>query len=125
MNDRKRCVLLLVFVATVLSAGCGWFAVSASWEDWPPMRRAVVLMGTYSSQYDDYLRNAGRDDLTEAERVTLREKKKILVEAYPLVQTYAQFAGEGITPSAELEQKVLDLVTRLESLTLRRIEEGR
>jgi len=117
----KRSVLLLVLAALVLSSGCGWFAQNSSWDDWPPVRRAVFVMWIYSAQYDDYLRNARRESLTEAEKVTLREKKKILIEAYPLIQVYSQFAQEGVSPSAELEAQVLSLVTRLESLTLQRI----
>lgn len=69
----------------------------------------------YNSQFMDYQRlTANPDDLSEEKKEVLRKKRDMLEELYPLIELYRfQLDNKSIT-SVETEQKILDLINRIE-----------
>ncbi len=78
-------------------------------------------MGIYNAQYDDYKRAVTLPDLTPAEKETLKIKKQVLTEAYPVIQAYDLTVASGGIPNKQSEDAVLALVDRLQRLAIRQV----
>ena len=78
---------------------------------------AAKWLGIYNSQFEDYKSmTANPDTLTEAQKEVLRKKKALLVETKPALDLYTSYVDQGVVPSPETEQSVLDLINRLQGL---------
>ena len=78
---------------------------------------AAKWLGIYNSQFEDYKSmTANPDTLTEAQKEVLRKKKALLVEIKPALDLYTSYVDQGVVPSPETEQAVLDLINRLQGL---------
>ena len=103
----KLCMVIVV-VVFALAAACATLPAT-------PKEKAVWMMGIYNRQFDDYQAMVARPDLTEAQKEVLRQKKKILVEAKPLITAYDGYVQQGATPSPQLEVQITDLLNQLET----------
>lgn len=81
-----------------------------------PQEKAVWMMSIYNAQYDDYLLQAAREDLTEDEKEILREKKRILVKIEEPIELYVGYADSGVLPAATLETLIMQNINLLLTL---------
>lgn len=87
-----------------------------------PKQKVTWMFGVYNSQAGDYKFKATFMDLTEEEKTILREKKKILEEVWPLIEAYDIVVVSGGVPEAMKEQKIRELLYRLERKIIRAIK---
>lgn len=78
-----------------------------------PDRQLFALVKLYNTQYDLYIEQAKDPDLTEDEREVLRAKKKILVEAYPLLMMANRALDGEEEFSAEDQNALRNMIRRL------------
>lgn len=89
-------------------------------------QRSTWMLGTYNSQYADYLNQIGyavdqSGELVKVREVTLTperkkalaSRKEVLTEVYPLILLYSQSASKGLTPDRALEDQIVALLNRL------------
>lgn len=81
------------------------------------------MMGIYNAQYADYQIKAAFTDLTEEERIVLREKKKLLADLYPAIRIYDTFVAAPGGPAPADEQAIIALINQIERLVVRRISQ--
>ena len=67
----------------------------------------------YVAQYDDYIIQAARTDLTEDEKRILRVKRAALVELEPKIKLLKQYLDTGAIPPDGLETEVIRLTRKL------------
>ena len=70
-------------------------------------------LSMYNQQYDDYVAQAARGDLTEPEKEVLRTKKAVLVELESKNKALKQYVDSGTIPVDTIEADVLRLVAKL------------
>jgi hypothetical protein len=77
--------------------------------------KQTVLWGVqvYNAQYDSYLKQAERDDLSEDEKDMLRLKKDILDDLHEVISLARTSMDLGNTPSDELRDDLIYLINRL------------
>lgn len=96
-------------------------------NDMSSKEKAVWMLGVYNSQYSDYMITTGHNidlngnwvktkevNLSEDQKQVLREKKKVLSELYPLIMIYDGYVEKGLVPDREMEQKIIDLINRIQ-----------
>lgn len=117
--------LILLFVIAFFMSACA-MKDGKSINDMTNKEKLVMMYGVYNSQYSDYMRSTGyllssegvweksfSVDFTDDQKDILNKKKAILKELYPLINLYDSFVSTGITPSAESEQKIFELLDRI------------
>lgn len=85
-------------------------------EQMTPKQRAAYFMGVYNRQYEDYKAKAAMPDLTEGQKEILREKKKILKEIYPMIQTYDLIVSKSESIDLNNEEQIINMLTMLEKM---------
>lgn len=119
MRIRKAVPLLLVLAIAL--AGCATLNAGApgkSFVDMNPKERSLYFMGWYKAQFQDAsnmgaLAQAGK--LSPGQVEVYRVKRKILVQAKPLIEAYDTIAAGGGNPGADREQGILNLINQLAS----------
>jgi len=114
MKNLFKSSLVLTIVVLFL-IGCPTGGLK-SLDEMTPQEKATWMLSIYNSQYDDYLRQASRVDLSDDERVILREKKKILMEVEPLIGLYVGYVDTGALPAVETETLIMQNIDRLLSM---------
>lgn len=118
-NIRSGRAIALLIVISVLITMCmmamqGCAAMGGkSWAQMNPKERATQLMGVYNDQYELYLREAKIENLTEAKKEVLRDKKKLLIEMYPYLEMYADYAKTDTFAPADVEMAVMKVMDKL------------
>lgn len=97
----------------VLTSGCATLQGVKGWSEMSPKEQATMVSGVYNKQYDLYLREATSPNLTDDKRAVLRAKKKTLVELYPYIGIYNEYAARGEFAPADVELVVMPLMDRL------------
>jgi hypothetical protein len=108
--------ILIVFLLVLSLASCAWLKENLGIKPYSEMsakEKVTFLLKIYNSQYDDYKMVAADPKITEAQRVTLRIKKQILIEVYPVLQALDLNVAEGKPLAPALEVKAMELLTRL------------
>lgn len=103
--------LALAYVVTL--NGCATMSQGKGWSEMSPKEQAANLLGVYNRQYDLYLREATSPNLTDEKREILRDKKTALVELYPYLKTYSDYAARGEFAPADVEILVMGILDRL------------
>ena len=103
--------MLLMFVL----ASCATLGLQPPkpYNEWTPKEKTLSMLKMYNQQYDDYNDMVAKGNLTDAQKVVLRNKKSVLVEIYPLIQGLDMAVNEGKPLDATIEKKVLELVNKL------------
>ena len=118
MFKRARTIALIAIVAMALVSCAG---MQAPEQELTPLQKAekaaTWMQETYSAQYDDYKAMVARPNLTEAQKRVLRTKYAVLTEAEPLIKTFRDAVRADTVPSSELETQIMDLLTRLQTMT--------
>lgn len=97
----------------VLTNGCAALSTAPKWSEMSPKEQATMILGVYNDQYDLYLREATSPNLTDDKREILREKKKALVEMYPYLKIYSDYAAESQFAPEDVEVAVMKIMDRL------------
>jgi len=112
---RKLQVSLALVIVAVFLMGCSTNGIK-SLDEMTPQEKGTWMLSLYNDQYDDYLRQVSRVDLSDGEKDILREKKNILLEVYPLIELYTEYVDSGVLPPTETETLIMQNIDRLLSL---------
>jgi len=112
-------ILLILLALTAFILSCTQLGTKP-FQEWSPQEKAILFMDTYNVQYNDYQAAADRQNLSPVQKDMLRTKRSVLIEVYPLIQSYASVVRDGGAPSIETEQAILALLNRLEIMALDR-----
>ena len=109
----KRKVYIPIVLLVILCFACTANMTMKPWSEQTPKDRLVWMLGIYNAQDRDYRSMSAMPNLTPAQVKVLQTKKQIMVQVYPLIDTYRITVEAGGTPSAQTEQAILDLLNRL------------
>lgn len=84
-----------------------------SYAEMSPVERATYVTSIYNDQYALYLREAQIPDLTEEKKKTLRNKKNLMMQLYPYIGTYNNFAEQGVFAPADVEIALMKIMDKL------------
>jgi hypothetical protein len=130
--------ILVIIVAFVLG-GCAGADIATLWQKANPKEKAIFLLETYNTQYDQYIdviaystgmtadqiKYLAKADpvmlkeaidsstLTEEAKMTLRHKKSILIKLDAPLEEFGRAAMAGLPTSAEQERFILELLNKL------------
>lgn len=110
---RRTALPLLILFLFALGA-CATLGLKP-YGEMTPKEKVVIFFSLYNKQYEDYKIQAARVDLTDPEKQVLRQKKKILVDVYPLIQALDLSIVSGQPWDSALENMVLNLLRQLGS----------
>ena len=103
---RRKNVGLGLALLFLLSAACAHIALT-------PKQTVLWGINVYNSQYDLYMKQAEREDLTEDEKEVLRLKKYILEDLYSVIIVCEAAINAGTTPPEEVQDDLIYLINRL------------
>ena len=113
MRKRQLGFLLVVMMFALVSCASFQIAKDQPYDTWSNKKKLTNAINTYSTEYDKYMAAAIRTDLTEAQKMYLKNKRlalvgldKVIVLLIPLVDS-----GEGWP--LELEYQLMDWLTQL------------
>ena len=78
-----------------------------------PKQTVLWALNVYNAQYDLYLKQASKTDLTEDEKVVLRVKRDVLVDLEAALNIATADISAGIPPDDEVQDDIVYLVNRL------------
>jgi hypothetical protein len=131
-------VLMVLVLALILSA-CGGRDIAALWQKASPKEKAILLLETYNTQYDQYydvlsyatgltpetIKYMAKNDpvglkeaidsssLTDEATITLRYKKSMLEKLDTPMEEFGRLARAGLPTSAEQERFILETLNKL------------
>jgi heptaprenylglyceryl phosphate synthase len=109
---------LIVFCLAVLLVGSCTFDNLKPFDEMSAKEKAAFFMSVYNSSDMNYRAMASQPDLTEVQKEILRQKKQIMIQVYPLIQSYNTYVDSGVVPSVELEQNILTNIDKLTTLVV-------
>jgi hypothetical protein len=109
MRKVKIGLMMVVLLALVACASMG----SKPFGERTYEERALAIMDTYNAVYRDTMSQAMMPNLTDVERVTIRNKKALLKEVYPIITIYSGIVEQGGIPARGDEDKILMLLNQL------------
>src|SRR3990170_3586350 len=83
------------------------------WKELTPKGKVALAFSIYNKQYQEYKIQAARTNRTETENVILRQKKKLLVDVYPLIQMFDLALVEGKPLDATIEVALIGYLRQL------------
>jgi len=122
-NGVRGFSLIFILVLMVGLSACSMTNIKpVPFSDLTAKQKALWMMAVYNREAQDYKLKATFEDLTEPEKEIMREKKKILEKAWPLIDAYDKLVvGVGVSDK-EKEDEILKLLTQLERLLIRKID---
>ena len=106
---KRQYTVAIVAILMLLCIGCALNSTALK-----PQQELLTRFETfYMSQYNDYTVQVAQPNLTAAQKTVLKEKRKILVEAQPLITTYGTIVMQGGTPSVQSEQAIIALLNKI------------
>lgn len=119
-KDYRSAGMFLILMFFIVVIGCSQIT---------PKKQLTMMYGTYNSQYTQYMTDTGytlnekgewiktfSPVYTEDQKKILRQKKKILVQMYPLVKVYDSMVVGTVPYSATTEQELMNLIDELVKL---------
>ena len=106
----KYCSMLIVLM--LMLSACAEQGMKSP-SDMSPKEIAIWADKVYVAEYDGYELEAANPNLTEDQKVILRQKKMILTELHPLLMTYNAYIDSGVLPEQQTTNAILSLVYRL------------
>lgn len=120
-------ILTLLLFAWTIAFGCipqaGKGEGIKTLAEMTSKEKATWMMGIYRSQDKDFRNQVARPDLTNEQKAILREKKKIMTQAWPLIKTYTSYVDSGAVPTREVEDQIIKLINDLTAMALPLITE--
>jgi len=106
--------LAFCMTASVIMQGCPLMGSDAkSYSEMTPKERATYITSVYNDQYELYLREAKIPDMTEEKKTVMREKKRLMMQMYPYIATYNNYAERGVFAPEDIEMAVMDIMNKL------------
>jgi hypothetical protein len=119
----RKSIYLIVVAFLLVSFGCMHKEGSLKpVSEMTPKEKATFFMGVYNSQAEDYKAMVAKPNLTNEQKQVLREKKKVLTEVYPLIQSYTTYVDAGAMPTPEVEASIMNLINQLTSTALMKLQ---
>ena len=115
MRWRQRSTILML--VTLLLFGCTFTPKINNWAKLTPKGRLTVAMHIYNQEYDSYVAEVKKPNLTEKEKEILRLKKEALTKLYGVIGTYKSYVLTGDVPPTWLEQNLLDAMQTILDLS--------
>jgi hypothetical protein len=123
MIVRKSIYLIVVAFLLVGLASCMHKEGSLKpVSEMTPKEKATFFMSVYNSQAEDYKAMVAKPNLTNEQKQVLREKKKVLTQVYPLIQSYTTYVDAGAVPTPEVEASITNLINELTSTALMQLQ---
>jgi hypothetical protein len=108
-------VILLIVVAVFFLVGCA--TVPGTTTPNPLSKEKQFIQSAksfYISQYKDYeAMTVDPTTLSEAQKQILRQKREVLIQVKPMIDTYSALVDAGKTPTLEQEQAITQLLNQL------------
>lgn len=111
-------MILFLFACAPFTSG----TKTISFSDMSPQQKVTWAMGVYNAAYADYQVQSEWPDLTEVEKQTLREKKKMLIDLHSAIELYDAVAARNDVSDSELESGIMSIISQLERKVVRNIE---
>lgn len=108
--------ILAFFVGAMIVAmnGCSIMGENVkSYSEMSPKERATYITSIYNDQYELYLREAKIDPMPEEKAKVLRQKKVLMMQLYPYIKTYNNFAEQGVFAPEDIEMTVMEIMNKL------------
>ncbi len=111
---RRVSLALMVLVAFAL-VSCASFQMAKEnpYDTWSPKKKLTNAVNTYATEYDKYMAAVIRPDLTEGQKMYLKNKRKALVGLDKTIELLIPVVAGGGVISPELEYQLLDWLTQL------------
>ncbi len=114
----KRKILALVLVLCFFGggiAGCTSFQVAKEnpYDTWSTKKKLTNAINTYSTEYDKYMIAMARSDLTEVQKMYLKNKRVVLVGLDKVIVLLIPIVDSGGVFPLELEYQLMDWMTQL------------
>lgn len=115
----RKSIYLIVVAFLLVSFGCMHKEGSLKpVSEMTPKEKVTFFMSVYNAQADDYKAMIAKPNLTNEQKQVLREKKEVLTQVYPFIQSYKTYVDAGAVPSPEVEASIMDLINQLTSTAL-------
>ena len=119
MYQRKLLVVLLILMVGAFFIGCPTNQATTlkPLSEMTPKEKATWMYSVYNSQYKDYENQAAMgDQLTDASKKILVEKKKVLIKIWPMLKMYDGYIQTGAIPDREVEENIVNMLNQLLTL---------
>lgn len=107
---KKRLAIATVILAILGLAACSTVSLNQQ-------KAALWILKVYNAEYDAYLVEAAKSDLSSEKRIILRKKKALLTEADPLIDVYVAYVETGQMPINQsigaVEDRLIDIINKL------------
>jgi hypothetical protein len=105
--------VLALLLCFGLVTNCTYNAPLKTVDQMEPQQKAAFFMSVYNKEFENYKAQVARPDLTEGQRAVLREKKAVLAEVYPLIETYSDYVAAGVLPGKATEEAIIGLLDEI------------
>lgn len=106
--------LAFCMTAAIVMQGCpGVMQDAKTYAEMSPQERATYVTSIYNDQYALYLREAKIPDMTEEKKKVLRQKKNLMLQLYPYISTYNNFAEQGVFAPEDIEVAMMEIMNKL------------
>ena len=106
---KRQYIAAILAILMLLCIGCALNSTALK-----PQQELLTRFETfYMGQYNDYTVQVAQPNLTEAQKTVLREKRKVLVEAQPLITAYGAIVMQGGTATVAQEQAIIALLNKI------------
>jgi len=114
----KRKALALVLVLCFLGVGlssCAMFQAAKEnpYSTWSAKKKLTNAINTYVTEYDKYTAAVIRPDLTEAQKMYLKNKRVALVGLDKVIELLIPIVDSGGQFPLDLEYQLMDWLTQL------------
>lgn len=140
MKRKQLLNVFLVFSLVLVVMSCAGGSIPGM-GDMTPKQQASWMNNVYSRQYDLYLDQILKPEVSPAERIQLKNdpslikqdmlrtnfepaeaklldaKKNLFFQVHPLLNSYNEYVSSGGIPPVELEYQIVQLINQLLAMT--------
>ena len=110
----KRVRSPLIPLILLLAVSCTALGLQVKpYSEMSPKEKMTLFFKVYNAQYSDYKVMAASSTLTDVQRVTMRNKKAILIRVYTIIQALDMMVIEGKPLNPGLEAEAVSLLNML------------
>ena len=107
-------LVLVLLLAFALTSCASWqMAKEQPYSTWSAKKKLTNAINTYSTEYDKYMVAIVRPDLTDGQKMYLKNKRKALVGLDKVIGLLIPIVEENGVLTIDLEYKLLDWLTQL------------
>ena len=113
MRLARRIGLVLLVLVFAVSCTALQKAKTHPYDTWSPKKKLTNAINIYSTEYDKYMAAVIRPNLTEGQRMYLKNKRKALIGLDKTIEVLIPIVESGGVITAELEFQLMDYLTQL------------